>query len=89
MNISPPSLSPPQLLVEKRVPDFHPLSPTKSHEDSADNLLDFYLGEDNNSSSPKPSPPKTAPPAPPGATICMYISYCKFRKDCIHFVILY
>ncbi|XP_071156069.1 bromodomain-containing protein 3-like isoform X2 [Mytilus edulis] len=69
MNISPPSLSPPPLLVEKRVPDFHPLSPTKSHEDSADNLLDFYLGEDNNSSSPKPSPPKTAPPAPPGATI--------------------
>lgn len=68
MNISP-SLSPPQMLVEKRVPDFHPLSPTKSHEDSADNLLDFYLGEDNSSSSPKPSPPKTAPPAPPGATI--------------------
>lgn len=61
-------ISPPLMVnsPDRRVPDFHPMSPHKSH--SADNLLDFYLGGED-SSSPKPSPPKIAPPAPPGATI--------------------
>lgn len=60
-------VSPPQSTPEKRIPDLHPPSP-KSHD--AGDFLDMYLGDDNSNGSFRPSPPKTAPPAPPGATVC-------------------
>jgi len=55
---------------EKKIPNFHSVSPPKPQ--SADQLLDFYLGadDDNSNSGSKSSPPKTAPPAPPDVTIC-------------------
>lgn len=65
-------ISPPLMVnsPEKKFPDFHSVSPPKPQ--TADQLLDFYLGadDDNSNSGSKSSPPKTAPPAPPGATIC-------------------
>ena len=68
---------------EKKIPDFHSVSPPKPH--TADQLLDFYLGgdggdggdDDNSNSGSKSSPPKSAPPAPPGATICKILRLYK------------
>lgn len=34
----------------------------------------FYLSEDDSNDSFKASPPKTAPPAPPGAMVCKYMN---------------
>ena len=79
MAVSPPmsANSPPE---QKFYLDVRPISPPmgmslptnpvvmdRSKESAA---TKFFISDDDSSNSPKTSPSKSAPPAPPGATVC-------------------
>lgn len=75
---SPMSTNSPQ--EQKYYPDARPISPPmgmslptnpvviERQKDSG--MAKFFISDDDSSDSPKTSPSKSAPPAPPGATVC-------------------
>ncbi|XP_060069742.1 bromodomain-containing protein 3-like [Ylistrum balloti] len=70
-----PIQSPPIIVSSpvKAYPDSKPLSPPmmmeRSQSRGSEQMTRFFLSDEDSSNSPKHSPPKNAPPAPPGATI--------------------
>ncbi|XP_021349026.1 bromodomain-containing protein 3-like isoform X3 [Mizuhopecten yessoensis] len=72
----PSPLQSPPIIVSspvKTYPDTKPLSPPvlieRSQSRGSEQMARFFLSDEDSSNSPKHSPPKNVPPAPPGATI--------------------